>query len=991
MLVTLSLLGAPSIDRGGQSLALPFERRTQLLAFLALRRSWVGRADLAALLWPDQDHKLALANLRKALHRLQSMPGAEAIEAQGNALRFEARTDVHDFEEALREKRIGDALALHRGALLAGFEDDSNEAWSGWLRFERDRLQVAWRSVAQEHLAGELKPAEAIELAARLLEADPLDEAALRSLMDGLARSGQVARARQAYRDFVARLADELGLAPGAELKSLHDALGSAPVAAAAVRPQAPVDDSFVGRTVELRRIAALLAQDDCRLLTVTGPGGVGKTRLAQRVVGECASLFADGATFVPLDDIDAASEFGGRLARELDVALKGRTDPLDQVIDALRTRHALLVLDNFEQLAAAAPLLDRLLTACPRVKAVVTSRVRLALSAEWLLPLEGLPCPEDEDRDHIESFDAARLFVRAARRVQPDLAPAAEAAAIVDICQQVEGLPLALELAAAWTRVLSCEAIADELRHGTELLHATDSAQPSRHASIDVVFEQSWRLLADIERKTLARLSVFRGSFSPAAARAVADAPLPVLGALADKSLLRRQADRLNLHPLVHQLAAARLRDGANAPETAATHAAYFHQLLAQLRSTAASGDRNALQLIDDDFENCRRAWQWAVTHARSEMLKQSSSTLLDYWDYRGRSEDGLALLREAIDSPVAEADPSLQALVLSRAAHLEYRLDRYEEAEAHAKRVLTMTRRSGDRDARLQALNVVGTCAFRMGRLKEAKRYFTQRLELASPAEQAHTTAVTLDHLALIEKQLGNYAEALPLSLRSLAEHRRLGDSPGEALCLNNLGSLQLMMRENDAAAAHLREGLAICERDGINGTKAFVLTNLAEASMRSGELVAAQAHVKRAIETATSTGNRAVTAWAQIKAARLALRRQDLNGARAVLAESLRAILSIGLPSLKVDGVECFAEILAAQGEASCARAVFDFVAAHPATTPGNREELLGLAALHAGETESSLPWPALDLDELIQRIVAESSIGHALLIATLRSAR
>ena len=223
MTVALTLFGAPTIVYGGTSVALAFERRTQLLVYLAMKRTWVGRAELAALLWPDQDSKLAYTNLRKALFRLQRFPWANAIEGQGSALRFEADTDVLAFENALRERRSTEALPLFRGALLAGFDDDSNEAWSGWLSFERDRLQSAWRSAAQEQLAGEIEAIEAIDLAARLLDADPLDEAALQAYMRWLARAGQVARARQAYREFVARLADELGLEPGAELTALHD------------------------------------------------------------------------------------------------------------------------------------------------------------------------------------------------------------------------------------------------------------------------------------------------------------------------------------------------------------------------------------------------------------------------------------------------------------------------------------------------------------------------------------------------------------------------------------------------------------------------------------------------------------------------------------------------------------------------------------------------------------------------------------------------
>ncbi len=648
MTVALSLFGSPEITYGGKSSVLPFERRTQLVAFLALRGSWVGRAELASLLWPGQDTKLAYTNLRKALFRLQSSPWADRLEVQSGALRFDASTDVVAFESALREHRTREALALHRGALLTGFDDDGNPAWSGWLSFERDRLQAAWRSAAQEHLAGNIDAVEAIDLAARLLDADPLDEAALRAYMGWLARAGQGARARQAYRDFVTRLTEELGLTPSVELKALHDSIGAVGAPASVAMPKASPapDDGFVGRTVELRRIGELLAQDDCRLLCVIGPGGIGKTRLARRVIEELVLDFADGANFVPLEDISASSELGGRLARELGISLAGSGEPLVQVIEFLRERQTLLVLDNFEQLVADASILDRLLTACPRLKILVTSRVRLALPTEWLLPLEGLPCPEEEDADHIESFDAARLFVRAARRVQPALAPATEAAAIVDICRQVEGLPLALELAAAWTRVLSCDAIAAELRQGIGLLQAVDAAHPARHASIEVVFDQSWHLLTAMERDVLARVSVFRGGFSADAVRAVAKAPLPVLGALIDKSLLRKEEARLHLHPLVQQLAAARLGGGPAHVATQEAHAAYFHRLLAQLRSAVQTAERAALQAIDLDFENCRRAWTWSIEHDQADVLARSSAVLLDYCDHRGRFEEGLVLL---------------------------------------------------------------------------------------------------------------------------------------------------------------------------------------------------------------------------------------------------------------------------------------------------------------------------------------------------------
>ena len=992
MTVRLSLFGSPTVEYVGESLALPFERRSQLLVFLALKRAWVGRAELATMLWPDQENKLAYTNLRKTLFRVQALPWARSIESQGGALRFEAETDVFAFESALREQRLADALPLRGGELLAGFDDDQSEAWSSWLNFERDRLRLSWRDAALGRLAMDIDAAEGVDLSKRLLDADPLDEAALRAHMSWLARSGQSARARQAYHEFVARLAEDLGLAPGAELRALHDSLGMpmSPPTSVAPDASAKLDADFIGRTIELRRIAALLAQEDCRLLCVIGPGGVGKTRLAQRAMHEFAPGFSDGATFVPLEDLESANELGGRIARELDIRLTGREEPLDQVIAFLREQHMLLVLDNFEQLASDASILNRLMQTCPRLKIVVTSRVRLALAMEWLVPLEGLPCPEIEDQDQFEAFDAVRLFVQAAHRVEPGLVPTAEAASIVDICRQLEGLPLALELAAAWTRVLSCDAIATELRQGTELLHTVDAAQPSRHASIDVVFDQSWRLLSKIEREVLSRLSVFQGGFSADAARAIAGAPLPVLGALADKSLLRKDGARIHLHPLVQQLSAARLGDGPELAATQKAHAAYFHRLLAQLKSAAAAGERAAVQTIDVDFENCRRAWIWSIENNQTDALMRSYATLLDYCDHRGRFEEGLALFRAAIEAPPAQADSRLQALLLSKVAHLEYRLARYADAQASASAALAATRHSRDRAAKTQALTVLATCALQLGRLEEARRYFKQSLDVASHEDKAHSAAVTLDHLALVEKRLGNYAEALRLSSQSLVEHRRLGDRAGEALCLNNLGALSLVTREYEAAGSYLRQSLAICERDGIVSHRAFIFSNLAEIAMRTGDAAAAETHAERAFEVANATGNRGVVSWAKFMVAALAARRGALDAARSALADGLGVVLAIGVPSLKFDAVNCFAEILAAQGEASCARQVLAYAADHPLASQLVRDELRTRLDTFPASASAEPVWPGMELDDLLHRIVVESKIGYAPLVAKLRGA-
>jgi predicted ATPase/DNA-binding SARP family transcriptional activator len=991
--IRLLLFGPPMFVDGTDSTVLPCERPGQLLAYLALRRAWVGRAELAALLWPAQERKLACTNLRKTLFRVRAQPWSRAVEVQSGAMRVAIDTDVADFERALREQHVAKALSLRRGELLAGFDDGASQGWTDWLRFERDRLRVAWRSAALERLAGDIEPGAAIELSAQLLELDPLDEAALHAHMSWLARNGQAGRARRAYQDFVARLARDLAIAPSAQIKALHDSLATtAPAGAAPSSDQVDAfGHGFIGRAVELDRLGAIVAQDDCRLLCLIGPGGVGKTRLARQALRGLAPTFTDGAVFVPLDDIEQPSELGSRLAREIGLGLAGRADPLDQVAVYLRDRHLLLVLDNFEQLAPGAAILEKLLQMAARVKVIVTSRVRLALPSEWLLPLEGLPYPDTEDEDRIQVFDAVRLFVNAAKRVHPGLSPIAEAAAIVDICRQVEGLPLALELAAAWTRVLSCAAIARELRKGSKLLRAVDASRPARHASFETVFERSWQLLTGGEREALARLAVFRGGFTPEAACAVTGAPLPLLGALADKSLLRKDGTRIFLHPLVQQQVAARLESREDRASTEAAHAHFFLGMLTQLRHAVADADRDALSRVETEFENCRSAWRWAAGAGSRDWLKGGAMTLVYFCDHRGRFEEGLALLRGALAGRPSQGDPALAALLTSAAAHLEYRLDRYDEAQSSAERALAAGWGARDHEARLLSLKVLGGTSLALERFHDARRHYRQAVKLAQATADLRTAAGMLDNLALVEKALGRFDEALRMSTQSLVQHRQLGDVAGEALCLNNLGTLLTDLGEHDAADANLRAGLALCENHGLVGTRGIVLANMTDLAMKRGDLDTAAARAHLTLEVGTTTGFRTLVAIAHTQRVRIAARRGDPATAGAELRAAAEVTLALGRPTLLAATAAAFAEVLAAQGEPACARLVMRFAADHPAIPRLDGDELRGWLERWDPGPGAPLTWPDLELADVVQRLVAEANVAYAPLIAQLRGAR
>ncbi|MGH6914682.1 MAG: ATP-binding protein, partial [Geminicoccales bacterium] len=402
----------------------------------------------------------------------------------------------------------------------------------------------------------------------------------------------------------------------------------------------------LVGRRADLAEAAGLLATPLCRLLTLVGPGGVGKTRLAIHLAAQAGNAFPDGIRFVSLQGIAAPDLLVPALAGALRLPLSGTDDPRTRLLGHLRAKAMLLVLDSFEHLLDGATLLADLLGAAPRVKLVVSSRVALNLRQEWLYPVQGLPYPPDPARDrpaaedaearadmapaqaspadqpeaHAETdgaYPAAQLFVERARHVRRDFSLEAEGAEVARICRLVGGLPLAIELAASWTKVLPCATIADEITSGLGMLATSLRDVPERHRSMQAVFDHSWRLLSDQERNVLARLSVFRGDFDRTAAEQVTGASLHILSALVDHSMLRAESGgRYRLHDLLRQYAEARLGEMPGAADRAhERRCAYYADFLdARLADVLGGRQRESVAEIELELDNVRTAWRWTI-----------------------------------------------------------------------------------------------------------------------------------------------------------------------------------------------------------------------------------------------------------------------------------------------------------------------------------------------------------------------------------------
>jgi predicted ATPase len=852
-------------------------------------------------------------------------------------------------------------------------DDAANGAWTEWLAGERALQRRRVQALMHARLAaGADAPAEVVELAGRLLDVDPLDEDAVVALLVALGALKRGDEQRAAYRSYALRLEDELGVEPSQRVRRLlPDA------AAAAAGHDETAHDGLFGRANDLEALRTLLARDDCRLLTITGPGGVGKSSLAKRVLRRLQASFADGVHWIALDDLQQIAQVVARLAAELKLSPAPPQQPLVLVGEHLAARDVLLVFDNAEHLPELPRLIERLLGCAPRLRVCATSRVRLALRGEWLLPLQGLALPPaPAAADAVLASPAAQLFVAAAQDVRPDFDAAREAPAIGALLHACGGLPLAILLAANWVRLLSVAEVNAELTRSLDVLEAADAGEERpEHRSVRATFGQSWQRLTEREQHALAALSVFAGSFSRAAAQEVAGAALPLLAALADKSLLQIEAGgRCSLHPLIRQFARERL-DAPALAAVQAQHARHFQRRLAQLERAALAADQAALDEIGLDLENCRQAWRWAVAQRAADVIAASATALKEYFNVRGRVAEGLELLTEA--RAVADADALCGAIVLSAIAQTHYRLSRLDDAAAAARQGIRLARSAGSRAALVRCLSVLGTCCWQWGRNDEAKRFLQQAARHAEATGDVRGAALAIHNLALVEKALGNHARAAALMLDWLAAQRAQGEWLRVAMGSSNLAYVYQAQGEWRLAQACLEEGLALCDAHDLALPRPALLANLAHNHAMSGKLDDAERVSHELAIEAGRKGLADVEATALNQLVRVAILRGDLGQARARLRDAVGRAAPLSIEYIRIDCVLSYAKILSSERSARAAAPLLRGLLDRPDLEPVDRADAEAcLRALPA--TSRNAAAVHVPLDQLLQRIAAELAL-------------
>lgn len=886
-MLRIRLLGQFELRRHRRNIELPSRPAKLLLAYLVLSTgTYHPRERLSGMLWPESDTKNALSNLRQALWRLRKTIGKEYLLGDNVSIAFDAASDYWLDTEILAVSDSEDLLAtvsVYKGELLPGF-------YEHWVLLERERLRAVFdRKMQQllEQLLREENWTQVLQSAEWWIAKGQVPEAAYRALMLSHAAMGELGKVGAAYNRCVEALQQELAVDPSIETQALHDRLlrgegtsrfldlhGSKEAASAIQRHNLPIQPTpFIGRAAELAEIKQLL--DRTRLLSLTGPGGIGKTRLALQAAADSVEEFTNGVFFVPLAAIDSSDHIVQAVAEALELILSNEDEPHHQVLSYLRRRQLLLVLDNFEHLLKGATIVNEILRVAPEVTVLVTSREKLNLQGEISFTIDGMEFPSLDVAGDVTAYPSISLFLQSARRALPAFEPSTEELKdVTRICHMVQGMPLAIELAAGWLEILSPQEIATELQKGLDILATVMRDIPERHRSIHAVFDHSWSLLDQSDREVFMRLSVFRGGFTREAAEVVAGASLYSLASLVNKSLLRRipGSNRFEIHELLRQYAQERLK---SAPSTdllsREAHANYFADFMQEgWERLRDSRQIAALEEIENDIENLRNAWRFQVIRGD---IKQIDKFIAGFWrvhDIRGWYHAGAELFKDAADAlrkwPGLRDDEETEAVyarMLDKQAQFLAQLGYSERGLALAEESVAILRRLNRHEALLYALEALTWNA----RYIKGARYIrgsidttqvaAERNELVKKISDPWLLAYVFAWQGADATDQGDYDEAKQLAEASLSIFEDRGDLITAHWPGLELGHITVALGEYSAAQVNYERVLRVAEITGFRYAAAKALRYLGGVSLNLDEVETAEDYLMRSLRISEALG--------------------------------------------------------------------------------------------------------------------------------------
>jgi predicted ATPase len=798
-----------------------------LLAYLCIE----GKKDkrfLAELFWPGASNHLN--SLAKALSQLRQVGVIDNDDTHAWAT---VNSDVNEFLFALERHDLEAAGVLYQDSFLSGFYlPDWGVELEEWIYTTREFLASRMREVLLELAETSKDINTSTRYAERAYELDAtLEPDLIPRLYKFLANTLHAAKLKQEAKDF------------GISLEQPKTIVSNLPSRGT----------SFVGRDIERLELGELLSQDDIRLLTIIGQGGVGKTRLATEVARELQESFPDGVVYFPLEALNTPEQVLAALASAFSVQL-GKEGCIEQIAKVIGEKQVLLLLDNVEHLLGQAHIAATLLRECPNLKILVTSRMRLNLEEEWLYTLEGFALPERTVRlEQAQHHDAVALFVQRARKLKPGFTLNDECLpSVLAICERVQGLPLGIELAASWIKTLSCQEIVEQLDKIDFLITSTSNV-PERHQSLRNVFEGSWKLLSQEEQKVLSKLSVFRGGFTRDAAKEVTGASLMMLARLVDKSLLRVAGSRYDQHPLLR--AFAEEKSGECPDERTLTHIAYANYFLVLAERAAphlkTSEQTVWLPRLEQDLGNLRAAFKWLIASQKTEVdALRLFNALARFWTTSHYISEGRQWAQEAMARESSEVS-SHHATLFHQTGTFAWLQGDYEEAHQHFQRALQQWEDLGDKRGKARTLGNLANLVTEEGNYEIAELYYTQNLRLFRELDDSLGIANALNNSGILQAQQGYFDEAISRYREALERFRHLGDRHGIAAVLNSLGTIARDREEYDLARLYAQESLELQRASGYKVGESIALNTLGVAALGQGDLAKARECFRESVE--------------------------------------------------------------------------------------------------------------------------------------------
>ncbi|WP_297854598.1 tetratricopeptide repeat protein [Meiothermus sp.] len=970
-MLQLHLLGSPYAELEGQRYELASQKPLYLLVYLAYRGDWVSREHLAALLYPDEDEPTARHRLRLLLSRIRELPWAKPLEAEPQRLRFLVDTDVQAFRVAIRQRDWARAIQLHPQPLLHPFVVREAPAFEAWLETERESLRSLWREAVLQaalNLGQTGRHPEAASLLRQVWEQDTFDEQVLQAYLHNLYAQGNRDGALEVYALFKNRLQNELGLAPLPETTYLAEAIRQGqplhridPPADRLPIPESPL----VGRRKEL----AELRPGATRLLVLTGLGGVGKTRLALELARQQAEQMAQGAYFVSLAAVESLEQAFSTMAQTLGFGFFGQREPKTQLLDYLKNKEMLLVLDNFDGLMAEAGLLLELLEQAPRLRLLVTSRLPLELPGAWNYALQGLPEPHPDD---LGSSEAIALFVQAARRAHPGFAATpADLPTIAQLCRTVGGLPLALELAAAWVRELSCGEILEEVQSNLGLLGGAE-------AGVQAVFEYTWNLLSPEQQRLLAGLSVFAGGFGRRAAEQVTGASHYLLLSLLGRSLLQKEAGgRYRMHSLLQHYAKQKL---AQQPELKThfqhQHALHFAAFLqARDEELRQGGWDRVVDEVAVEAENIRLAWAFGLEQHHWPQLESSLGAWGQFLSSRGLYREGEATFAGLTEVARGQGLSLLWARAIQQWGWFCLQLGKIAQAKELLEQSLPPLEMAQHTDGLLYGYHALGVVWTRWGDYPQAEGWFQRTRALAEQSGNTASLANTLNSLGNTCRWTGRFAEAAEFFRKGLGLAEALGNRQNQAFLLANLGGALWELGERPQGYQTTRRAAELAEQIQHQPLYAGCLSNLAEMAFLQGDYAQSDGLRQRSLALRRELGDRRGEAFDTVMLGYNASRQNQPTEARKHFLEGLRLAQEVGAKPIQLDVLIGLAELELKAAKPTQALPLLLLATQHPATSAeakGRATQLLSAlppARINAARKKAS----SLELEQVVRQIL------------------